>query len=186
MLLDAKLAFVPVGAPLSLIAAAGVDVPSTNVIDLIGPGVGQAMANFFGNSALPGQADGMGVGMMRPELVVAIGTALTAGTGTPTLNVQLQGAPDNGANLPGTYQTFGASDEITVAQGTANRIIARLPWLPPWPFNNRPRFLRLNFAIPAGTTFATGTIAYAVVSTVRDDPYHLQAAKNYTVAPFIP
>lgn len=186
MLLDAKLAFVPVGAPLSLVAAVGVAIPSTNVIDLIGPGVGQPMANFTGNAALPGQADGMGVGMMRPELVVAIGTALVAGTGTPTLNVQLQGAPDNGANLPGTYTTFGESGEITVAQGIANRVIARLPWLPPWPFNSRPRFLRLNFAVPAAVNFSAGTIAYAVVSTVRDDPYHLQAAKNYTVAPFIP
>lgn len=184
MLLDAKLAFVPVGAPLSLIAAAGVDVPS-NVIDLMGPGVGMAMASYFGNSSVPGQADGMGVGMLRPEIVCTIGTALSAGTGTPTLDVQLQGAPDDGANNPGTYQTFGSSGEITIAQGTANRVIARLPWLPPWPFNLRPRFLRLNFAIPAATTFATGTILHAVVSTVRDDPYQLQAAKNYTVGSLV-
>lgn len=185
MILDAKLNFVPPGSPLSLVAAAGVDVPSPVVIDLLGPGVGQALASYVGNAAVPGQPDGMGVTRMRPEIQVSIGTALVAGTSTPTVTVQLQGAVDDGTNNPGTWITFGQGPEVTVAQGVANAVIARLPWLPPFPLNERPRFLRLNFAIPAGTAFSAGTIQNAIVTTVRDDPYHLQAAKNYQVRPLL-
>lgn len=179
MITDALLNLVPPGAPLSLVAAAGVDVPSPFVIDMLGDGVGTAVRNFWGNSTVPGQADGFGVGGKRPELNVTIGTALATGSAA-TLNVQWQGAPDNGSGSPGTWQTFGESGEITAAQGTAGAVIARLPFLPPFPLNERPRFLRLNFAIPAGTTFTAGTIASAVVVTTRDDWYVGQQPANYT------
>lgn len=179
MIADAKVGFVFPNAPLSLVAAAGVDVP-TNPYDMLGDGPGTAVRNIHGNATLPGQADAMGTGKPRPELFVAIGTALAAGVGTPTLNVQLQAAPDDGANNPGTYQVLGESGEITVAQGIAGRIIARLPWLPPFPANLRPRFIRLNFAIPAGTTFSAGTIASALVVTERDDWFVGQQPANYT------
>lgn len=179
MLIDSKLSFVAPGAALSLVAAAGVDVPSTNVIDLLGNGVGTTVTNIYGNSTLPGQADAQGMGNMRPELVVAIGTAATAGTGTPTLNVQLQAAADNGSGSPGTYQTIVESGALTVAQLTAGQVIARIPWVPPFPANLRPRFLRLNFEIPAATAFGAGTIAFATVTQARDDLFHLQTPNNY-------
>lgn len=184
---DALLAFVPIGGNLSLVAAAGVDIPSTNVIDFLGLGVGVVAPStttgnpIIGNVSTYGQPDAMGVGM-RPELNITLGTALTADTGTPTLNVQLQAAEDDGTGNPDTWQTIGESGEISVAQGTANTVIARLPYLPPFPENLRPRFLRLNFAVPAGTNFATGTIASALVVPARDDWFNRQAAKNYTVA----
>lgn len=178
MITDAKLGFVFPNSPLSLVAAAGVDIP-TNPIDLLGPGPGNDVTNIWGNSTLPGQADGMGVGKPRPELYVAIGTACTTGT-SATLNVQLQGAADNGSNQPDTYSTFGESGPIAAALLTAGRVIARLPWLPPWPFTNRPRFIRLNFEIPAGTLFTAGTIAAALVTTERDDWYVSQQPANYT------
>lgn len=183
MITDAREQFVSPNTPLSLVAAAGVDVPSSQVVDLLGGGEGTLVTNYYGTSTLPGQADAHGVGKVRPELVVAIGTALVAGTSTPTVNVQLQGAPDNGSGSAGTWQTLGESGPITVAQGTAGRVIARLPYLPPFPTNLRPRFLRLNFEIPAGTAFSAGTIAYATVTTTRDDAFNLQAARAYTVGP---
>ena len=183
MLLDALLAFIPAGTPVSLVAAAGVDIPSTNVVDLLGAGEGTLVTNIWGNSTLPGQADAMGVGNVRPELVVAMGAAAVAGAGTATLNVQLQAAPDNGSGSAGTWQVLGESGELTIAQLTAATIIARLPWLPPFPVNLRPRFLRLNFAIPAGTDFSAGTIAFAQVTQARDDWFVGQAAKNYTMGP---
>lgn len=182
MLIDSRLAFVPYGSPLSLIAAAGVDIPSTNVIDLLGNGAGTTVQNITGIATLPGQADAMGIPDVRPELVVAIGTALVADTGTPTLSVELQAAPDNGSGSPGTYVILGRSAPITVAQGTANTIIARLPWLPPFPANLRPRFLRLNFEIPAGTNFSAGTIAYALVTSSRDDWFIGQQPRNFKVS----
>lgn len=179
---DALLAFVPIGTNLSLVAGAGIDVQS-NVIDLLGGGVGTPVTNIIGNAAQPGSPDAMGVGGMRPELNVTIGAPLAAGTGTPTLNVQLEGAADDGTNNPATWSVLGESGEISVAEGTADTVIARLPWLPPFPENLRPRFLRLNFAIPAGTDFSAGTIASALVTTVRDDWFNRQAARNYTVGP---
>jgi hypothetical protein len=39
---DALLAFVPIGGNLSLVAGAGVDIPSSQTIDLLGVGVGVA------------------------------------------------------------------------------------------------------------------------------------------------
>lgn len=185
---DALLSFVAIGGNLSLVAAAGVDVRATNVIDLLGLGVGVVAPNtltgnpIIGNTSVFGQADAMGVGGIRPELNVTIGTALVADTGTPTLNVQLQAAADDGTGNPDTYQTIGESGTISVAQGTANRVIARLPWLPPFPENLRPRFLSLNFEIPADTNFSAGTIASALVTTVRDDWFNRQASKNYSVS----
>ena len=81
MITDAKETFVPPGNTLSLVAAAGVDVPSPIIVDLLGGGVGTLVTNHVGNAAVPGQADAHGVGGFRPELVVAIGTALATGTG---------------------------------------------------------------------------------------------------------
>lgn len=182
MLIDSKLAFVPYGSPLSLVAAAGVDIVSTNVIDLLGNGAGTTVQNITGNSTVPGQADGMGVGNVRPELVIAIGTALVNDTGTPTLTVQLQAAADNGSGSPGTYQVFWQSPAIVTAQAAAGTLIARIPWVPPFPVNLRPRFLRLNFEIPAGTNYSAGTIAYAMVTQTRDDVYQMQQPRNYAVA----
>ncbi len=186
MITDALLSFVPPGGNLSLVAGAGIDVPSTNTIDLLGLGVGVVAPStnsgnpIIGNVDTYGSPDAMGVGGLRPELNITIGTALATGT-SATLNVQLQGAQDDGTGNPSTWQTFGESGEITAAQGTANTVVARLPW-PPFPENLRPRFLRLNFAIPAGTSFTTGTIASALVTVVRDDWFQRQAAKNYSVS----
>lgn len=180
MLLDSKLAFVLAGSPLSLVAAAGVAIPSPGVIDLLGSGVGNLVTNITGNAAEPGQADAMGMGNMRPELVVAMGTAATTAT-SATLTIALQGAPDDGTGNPGTWQTFEQSPAYTAAQLTAGQILMRLPWVPPFPDNERPRFLRLLFSVPTATDFTAGTIAYAQVTQARDDNFHLQAARNYTV-----
>jgi hypothetical protein len=136
---------------------------------------------IIGNTSVFGQADAQGVATNAPELAIAIGTACVADTGTPTLNVQLQAAADDGTGNPDTWVTLGESGAIAVANLTANTLIARLPYLPPFPDSLRPRFLSLNFEIPAGTNFSAGTIAYALVTTLRDQANQLQAAKNYTV-----
>lgn len=184
---DALLSFVPIGTALSLVAGAGVDVRAPGIIDLLGLGVGVVAPNSNGNPIIGnvttfGSPDAGGVGGIRPELNITVGTAAVAGTGTPTLNVQLQAAADDGTGNPGTYQTIGESGALTVAQLTANTVIARLPWLPPFPENLRPRFLSLNFEIPAATAFSALTIASALVTTVRDDWFQRQAAKNYAVS----
>lgn len=183
---DALVAFTPIGSPLSLIAGAGVDVAS-NVVDLFGYGVGVVIPDtngnpIIGNVATAGSPDGGGVGGIRPELNVTIGTALVADTGTPTLTPQFQAAIDDGTGNPGTWQTIVQGPDITVAQGTANTVIFRVPYLPPFPADLRPRFVRLNFAIPAGTNFSAGNIASALVTTVRDDQANKFAARNYSMS----
>lgn len=187
MILDSQLSFVPVGAPLSLVGAAGASIPSTNVIDLLGQGVGTAPANIIGNAALFGTDVGVG-GRVRPELNVVIGTAAVTAN-SATLDLALQAAPDTGAAggyLPGTWQTLEESGPLTAAQLTAGQVIMRLPFPPAFPSSFfgglRPRFLRLLAQVPSGTNFTAGTIASATVTMVRDDQTNKIATKNFIVA----
>lgn len=179
---DAQLAFIPIGSPLSLVAGAGVGVPS-GVIDLLGQGAGTAPQNVIGNVILFGAPDAMGVGHLRPELNVTIGTAFTTGN-SATLNVALQAAADLGTPTyqPSTWNTLIETGPIAVANLTANTVIARFPWVPPFPANLRPRYLRLNFAVAAATNFTAGTIGSALVTIVRDDEFQKYGAKNFSVA----
>ena len=192
---DAQLSFVPIGGTLSLVAGAGVPIPS-NIIDLLGEGVGVnptgAGADIIG-VAPPGQtllfgAD-MGVGLWRPELMIAIGTAVVAVSST-LLKIALQAAPDTGAAgnyQPGTWQDVVSQDNIAAANLTAGAVPARFPWLPVMPQNLNPRYLRLLFSpisnagVVPGGSFSAGTIACAVVASVRDDQANRNARKNYTV-----
>ena len=177
MILDSQLSFVPIGAPLTITSAA---LPSPNVIDLLGEGVGVAPSSIIGNPTVFGAPDAMGVGGARPELNVTLGPL--AWVGGTSLNVALQGAADSGTPTyqPGTWNTFAETGLLLTANLLANTVVARFPWLPPWPANLRPRYLRLLFT-PAGT-FSVGTIASALVTLVRDDQFNRQAASNYKVA----
>lgn len=181
MITDALLTFVPINTPLSLVAGAGVNIPSPSTIDLSGAGLGVTPPLIWGNTSLFGQADAMGVGE-RPELAVSIGI-LPATSNAATLNCALQGAADNGSNQPSIWYTFGESGPQTVANLTANSLFCRLPWLPPFPFNLRPRFLRLLFQVPSATNFTAGTISSALVVPPggRDDTSARFQPRNYVV-----
>ena len=181
MILDSQLMFVPSGAPLSLVAAAGQNIPSF-VIDLLGSGVGTAPANIIGTATVFGED--LGIGHTRPLIEAFIGTAVTTGTGA-TLNVAFQGAPDPGAAgsyNPTTWTTYQETGLIAVANLTAGAVAARMDWPAAFPANTaRPRFVRLLFQVPAATNFTAGTISAAVVTMTRDDQANRQAAKNFTV-----
>ena len=181
MRLDSTLAFVALGSPLSIVAASGVAIPS-QVIDMLGNGVGVAPTSIFGTTTTWGADEG--IGAFRPELMVAMGTAATT-SNSATLNVQLQAAADQGAAgnyQPSTWYTLAETGTIAASSLTANAIIARLPWLPAFPINLRPRFLRLNFAVASATAFTAGTIAFAIPTFVRDDLNQKNQPKNYVVA----
>lgn len=185
MLVDSSLAFVPIGAPLSMVGGAGVSFVS-NVIDLMGVGVGIAPPNIFG-SGNPGTLWGtdFGIGKFKMELAVAVGTAFVTAT-SATLNVQFQGAPDTATTYqPGTWQTFVETGTLTAAQLTANAIIARFDWPPAFPVTEsgeRPRYVRLNFSIPSAEDFTAGTIAYALTVPARDDWAIKFQNKNFGVS----
>jgi hypothetical protein len=188
MLTDSLLSFIPLGAPLSLVGGSGVTIPSTNIIDLLGAGVGVAPPSIIGTATVFGTD--MGVGGLRPELQISVGTAFVAGVAGTLLKIALQGAPDPGAAgnyTPTTWTDIVSQDGITPANLTAGAVPFRCPWIPTMPPGLLPRFLRLLFspmsatALPSGD-FSAGTIASALVTTVRDDYAARYAAKNYTVA----
>ena len=186
MITDALVALVPIGSPLSLVAGAGLSIPSM-VFDLLGAGVGVAPPNIIGNATTFGEDPG--VGGVRPELNITIGTALAGAAGL-MLKAALQGAADQGAAgnyQPSTWTDIASQDSISLANGVAGAVIARFPFLPTMPASLRPRFLRLLFspmtatALPSGA-FTAGTIASALVTMVRDDQANKFAAANYKVA----
>lgn len=179
MRIDSQLVFTPTAQ--SLIAAAGVDVPSTNTIDLLGLGVGVVNTSIIGNASVFGEDIGIGDGLLVPKVQCTIGTAATTGSAA-TLNVQFQLAIDDGTGNPGTWVTAVETGELAAASLTAGQIIARFDWPPTALMTQRPRFARLNYAVPAGTTFTAGTIGFAGVVPVRDDATNKNAASNFEVA----
>ena len=178
MRLDSQLYFVPPGTPLSLVAGAGVAVPST-VIDLMGLGVGQVPTNIIGTPTVWGSDFGIGEKKIQIECVV--GTALTTST-SATLNAAIQLAADDGTGNPSTWQTVEETGELTVAQLTSGVIFARFDFPPAFPANLNPRFARILFQTPSGTDFTAGTVAYAIGVAVRDDQANKFAARNYVVS----
>ncbi len=182
MLMDALLNFVQPGFPLSLIAGAGINIPSPGVIDILGTGVGTAPASIIGRRTLFG-AD-KGIGEPRPYIEAVIGT-LPVTANSATLNMAFQGAPDTGVGggyLPGTWQTYAETGAMTVAQLAAGTVFGRLDFEAAFPQNNNPRYLRLLFQVPAATNFTAGTVAFAIVTSGRDDQANKNATNNYVVA----
>jgi hypothetical protein len=181
MMTDAQLNFVPVNTNLSIVAAAGVAVPGPVIIDLLGTGVGTAPQNFIGTRTLFGEDPS--IGGIKIQIEAIIGTAFTTANGA-TLNVQFQGAPDTGVGgnfQPGAFTTYAESGPIAVANLTAGQVI-RLDWPAVFPEAEvLPRFIQLNFAVPALTNFTAGTIASAITTMVRDDYTEKFASKNFVV-----
>jgi hypothetical protein len=182
MITDSQLNFVPMQAPLSLVAAAGIAIPSA-ILDLLGSGVGTAPANIIGAASVFGMDAGVG-SHRRPELACSIGVAAVTANAA-TLNLALQAAVDTGSGggyVPGTWTTIVETGPIAAASLTAGQPIGRFPLLPAFPANLNPRFLRLLFQVAAATNFTAGTIAYALMTWVRDDQANKFAAKGFSVA----
>lgn len=179
---DATLAFVPLGSPLSLVAGAGIGIPSAITLDLLGVGVGVAPQSIIGTVSIFGTD--FGIGSERPLLNIVIGTGLVTAN-SATLNLALQAAADQGVAggyQPSTWRTLVETGPLTAAQCVANTRIARFDWPPAFPENLQPRYMRLLAQVPAATNFSAGTIAFALVTPARDDQANRYAARNYAVA----
>ncbi len=184
---DALVAPIPLSAPLSLVAGAGINIPS-NVVDLLGAGVGVSPAStgqIIGTTFNQQFGTDFGIGDDRLLLDIVIGTGLVTANAC-TLNLAFQGAPDTGLTggwLPGAWQTFVESGPLTAAQCAAGTRIARFDWPPSFPENQPPpRFVRLLAQVPAGENFTAGTIAFALATTARDDWAQRYSARNYAVS----
>jgi hypothetical protein len=157
---------------LSSAQAITVTAPSTFVIDLAGQGVGVADPNIFGQgggATIFGEDIGIGDGMSPPNLLCVVTTAFTA-AGAGTLQVQLQAAPDTGANTgtPGTWSTLVQTDAIALASLTKGQKIAEFTVPPNYPgLTTKPRFLRVNYVVATGPMTA-GAVTASII-TGRDD-----------------
>jgi hypothetical protein len=151
-----------------------VTAPSTNVIDLAGLGVGQAVTNKFGTASVFGEDIGIGDGVSPPVLAAIVGTAFTA-AGAATLQVQLEAAIDDGTGNPSTWEVLAETDGLAKALLTAGQKIAEFTVPPRYPGQGFPRFYRLNYVVATGPMTA-GTIKFAGVVTGRDDvPFYPSA-----------
>ncbi len=181
---DSLLMPVPLTAPLSLVAGAGINIPSS-VIDLLGLGAGvspAAAGQIIGTTYNQQFGTDFGIGDDRLLMDIVIGVGLVTANAA-TLNLAFQAAPDTGLTggwLPGTWQTLVETGPVTAAQGVANTRIARWDWPPSFPENQPPpRFIRLLAQVPAATNFTAGTIAFALATSARDDMSQRYAARGY-------
>lgn len=158
MYLDSQLQF-------SNAQAVTVTAASTNVIDLAGLGSGNTVTNIIGNATVFGMDIGVGDVPGTPKLLVSTIAAFVGGT---SINVQFQGAIDNGSGSPGTWNTYAESGAILTASLTANTQILKIdvPEVIPDPGGPLPRFLRLNYLVVG--TYTGGTINADIIRDRQD------------------
>lgn len=132
---------------------------SSNVIDY---GVILGIPSY----ANGGGARDMGVGDDPAlKLLVAVTTAFSGGT---DLQILLQGAPDNGSGVPGSYTTMYSGPVVAEASLIAGARLADIDIPRPVPGQAIPRFLRLEY-VTTGTHTA-GKVEAAVVLDRNDQP----------------
>lgn len=135
---------------------------SANIIDLHMSGI-PALANLQG-------ARDMGVGDNPAlKMLVQVGTTFTS-AGAATLQVALQGAPDNGSGVPGSYTTWWTSPAYALATLNAGSRLYDMDLPRPPDGVGMPRFLRMVYIIGGATTTA-GTVSSQIVLDRVDQPY---------------
>lgn len=155
MILDGLLTFTGTsnGATGGITSGAQTDSPTTgtqiasNVLDL-------GVTSGVPTSANGGGARDLGIGDDRALKLSAVCTvAFTVGT---SLQLELDGAPDNGSGAAGAYTVMWQSQAIAEANLTAGAQLANIDWPRLVPGQPLPRFLRLRF-ITVGS-HSTGAI----------------------------
>jgi len=174
MILDAFLQFT--GAPATggiVVTGTNYDLPTTgtqnssNIIDLHMAGI-PVLANLQG-------ARDIGIGDDPAlKLLVQVTTAITGGT---SLQVVLQGAPDNGSGAPGSYTNWWASPVYAEATLVAGARLYDMDMPRPPAGVGVPRFLRLGY-VSVGTHSAGALGAWIVIDRV-DQMY--QGTSNATL-----
>jgi hypothetical protein len=160
MILDRNLLF----SQAQTLAIAVGSAASTDVVDL-------------GGVAIPGSAAGGGARDIAPgrqlALLAQIITAATSG-GAGTLTLALQGAPDNGSGVPGSYTTMWTSPTFALATMIAGAQLANIMVPRPVPGQALPRFLRMNYTV-ATADLTGGTITAGIVLDRFDQPMQANA-----------
>ena len=129
---------------------------SSNVLDL---GVGTTTNPSLPSFANGGGARDIGIGdKPAMKVLVEVTVAFVGGT---SLQLTLQGAPDDGSGGVGSYTTMWTSAAIVEASMVAGAYLANISMPRPVPGQVLPRFLRLQY-ITVGTHTA-GTVASTLV-----------------------
>lgn len=149
---------------LSQVAA---DYASTDVIDF---GVGTSAAPAIPSNANGGGKRDMGVGDDPALKLMVIVVEAFASAGAATLVVSLQGAPDDGTGVPGSYVTWWVSPTYALATLVAGARLLDMDFPRPPAGVVVPRFVRLLYTIGTATTTA-GTVTAAIVLDRIDQMY---------------
>ena len=163
MILDGALLFTGTsnGASGGITSTANTDT----LAQVVGTYICSNIVDIGVNSGIPASPAGGGArdfGIERTlKLLVAIPVAVTSG-GSPTVQFEIDGAPDSGTGTPGTYYTMLQSQAITMANLSlgARPFDVDIPRPPPG--QALPRFFRFRFIV-AGATITAGTVEAAIV-----------------------
>jgi hypothetical protein len=152
MILDGALQFSNAQA---LALAAG-SYDSTNTLDL-------GVVSGVPSSASGGGARDLGIGDdPAMKLLVQVSTAFTS-AGAATLQVAVEGAPDNGSGAPGTFNIMAQSDVFAKTLLIAGARLLDIDMPRPQPAQPLPRFIKLVYIIGTATTTAGNITAYLVL-----------------------
>ena len=102
------------------------------------------------------------------KMLIQVTTAFAAGT---SLQVGLQGAPDNGSAAPGAWTTWWLSPAVALASLTAGARLYDMDMPRPPAGVGVPRFLRLTY-VSAGTFSGGGSIEGTIVLDRHDQMYN--------------
>lgn len=160
MILDRLLTFTGTssGASGGITSGAQTDAPTTGT---------QAASNIvdIGISGLPASSAGGGardLGIGDDPALKLLAVVTTAFTGGTSVQLQLQGAPDNGSGSPGSYTTMWTGPAVAEASLTVGAQLANIDLPRPVPGQALPRFFLLNF-ISVGTHSTSGVEATVVL-----------------------
>lgn len=162
MILDALLQF---SSAQTLAIAVGT-TPSTNEIDF-GLGVA-ANPQIPALSATANRRD-MGIGTPLYLMVQIVAAATSGGAGT--LQLALQGAPDDGTGAPGAYTTWWLSPAYALATLAAGTRLYDMAFPRPPAGVAMPRFVRMAYIVGA-FDLTGGTIDAYIVLDRDDQPYN--------------
>lgn len=130
---------------------------SSNLYDVTGAGSGNAPAMICGQTKF-GADISASDGPARPS---AVFTVTTNGTGTGTIAIAVQAAPDDGSDSPGTYVTLSQTEAYVGTTLDVGDVIV----LPIPPYNKikgamgKPRFYRFYYTQTGdGAVSLTGAI----------------------------
>lgn len=172
------MAFYDASLQLSSAQAITTTAASTLIYDVTGAGSGNAPNQDFGLSTENGFDPFNGQTVASPRAVFTIDVN---GTGTGTIAIHVQAAPDNGSNAPGTYRTLAATEAYVGTALDAGQTIEIPipPYAPVGPGMGLPRFYRFYYVQTGdgAVTLSGGILLNAPAGYVST-----QYAPNYEAA----